>query len=335
MQLTKRHRIARISIYYIVAAFVWIVGTDWLLANAATDLDQMATLQTYKGLVFVMLSGMAIFVILQYQERLHRDEVGQVLIDRAQLEARLAERTSELESSRRHLSEIDQLSSRLMGDLAHSLRTPLTSLNIRIEMIRRVPIEQRDSYLDGIRDQVLYLNRLVADMLDLSLVERVDGPAQLVPVDLNEQVALAIAIHHPQAEQNGLDLIFEPGSDLPPVLAESIPLARMVDNLVANGVKYTPAGRVEVRTDFDSARNMVRLVVRDTGIGIPPEDLTRVFDRFFRGRSARKVGSPGSGLGLGIVRHTLDILNGDIDVQSEVGCGTTFTVWLPPAAVSV
>jgi signal transduction histidine kinase len=335
MQSTKRHRIARISIYYIAAAFVWIVGTDWLLANAATDLDQMATLQTYKGLVFIMLSGMAIFVILQHQERLHRDEVGQLHIARAQLEARLAERTGELESSRRQLSEIEQLSNRLMGDLAHSLRTPLTSLNIRIEMIRRVPVEQRDSYLDGIREQVLYLNRLVADMLDLSLIERVDGQLQLIPLDLNEQVALAVAIHGPQAEQNGLELVFEPGSDLPPVLAESISLVRIVDNLVANGVKYTPAGRVEIRTDFDSARHMVRLVVQDTGIGIPPEDITHLFDRFFRGRSARKVGSPGAGLGLGIVRHTLDILKGDIDVQSEVGYGTTFTVWLPPAAVSV
>jgi two-component system, OmpR family, phosphate regulon sensor histidine kinase PhoR len=278
---------------------------------------------------------MAIFVILQHQERLHRDEVGQLHIARAQLEARLAERTGELESSRRQLSEIEQLSNRLMGDLAHSLRTPLTSLNIRIEMIRRVPVEQRDSYLDGIREQVLYLNRLVADMLDLSLIERVDGQLQLIPLDLNEQVALAVAIHGPQAEQNGLELVFEPGSDLPPVLAESISLVRIVDNLVANGVKYTPAGRVKIRTDFDSARHMVRLVVQDTGIGIPPEDITHLFDRFFRGRSARKVGSPGAGLGLGIVRHTLDILKGDIDVQSEVGCGTTFTVWLPPAAVSV
>ncbi|MFW5772750.1 MAG: sensor histidine kinase [Phototrophicaceae bacterium] len=331
MRTTPQFRLARIAIFYAIASALWIVSTDWLLHNVASGIEELARLQTYKGIVFVTLSSLIIYIILIYQHRKHTETYNRLRIESVRADAQLTERSRELESSRRQFNEAEQITTRLMGDLAHSLRTPLTSLNIRLEMIRRVPPELRESYLDGVTEQVQYLNRLVNDMLDLTAFDNRNGHMELIPLDFNEQVALAVAIHQPQAEQNGLQLIFEPGSELPSVLAESTSMVRMVDNLIANGVKYTQTGRVEIRTDFDSTRNRVRLVVQDTGIGIPPEDMTRLFDRFFRGRSARKVGPMGSGLGLGIVRRTLDILEGEIDVQSEVGRGSTFTVWLPPA----
>lgn len=335
MQTPPRFRLVRIAVFYAIASALWIVITDWLLHNVAAGIDELARLQTYKGMVFVTLSSLVVYVILIYQQRQHNEAYNRQEVAAARADAQLAERSRELESARQQLSEVEQATNQLMGDLAHSLRTPLTSLNIRLGMLRRVPPEQREGYLDGVAEQVQYLNRLVEDMLDMVVLERANGSTILVPVDLNEQVALAVAIHQPQAEQNELELSFEAGDGLPPVLGDSGHVVRLADNLIANAIRYTQMGRVMVRTDFDGQSGMVRLTVEDTGVGIPPEDMARLFDRFFRGRAARQVGVRGSGLGLGIVRHALDKLRGEIDIQSEVGKGSTFTVWLHPASESM
>jgi len=113
------------------------------------------------------------------------------------------------------------------------------------------------------------------------------------------------------------------------VLGEHNQLAQVITNLLANAIHYTPAGRVRVTTS--QTDGYVCLTVQDTGIGIEPEDLPHIFNRFYRGRRAGQSNIPGSGLGLGIVKEIVDLHQGRIEVDSQVGGGSTFRVWLPIA----
>jgi signal transduction histidine kinase len=126
-----------------------------------------------------------------------------------------------------------------------------------------------------------------------------------------------------------LALIFEPGADLPSVCIARDQLVRVAQNLVANAINYTPAGHVRVSTHLAEERGQVCLRVQDTGIGIEPEELPRLFERFYRSPRAVESGVAGTGLGLAIVKEIVDLHGGEIEVESRVGEGSTFRVWLP------
>jgi two-component system phosphate regulon sensor histidine kinase PhoR len=122
-------------------------------------------------------------------------------------------------------------------------------------------------------------------------------------------------------------LTFEPLPELPQVRGEVNQLAQVVTNLVINALNYTPEGAVRVST-FQTAAEAC-LQIEDTGIGIDPDDLPNIFDRFYRGRRSQRSETPGTGLGLAIVKEIIDLHDGRIEVLSRVKQGTTFKVWLP------
>jgi signal transduction histidine kinase len=131
------------------------------------------------------------------------------------------------------------------------------------------------------------------------------------------------------AEAAGIRLAFEPEPDLPLIYAEQSQIARMVTNLVSNAIRYTPEGHVSLQTCYTNGK--VCLIVQDTGVGIEPKDLPHVFERFYRGQNVRQSGIPGTGLGLAIVKEIVSLHEGMIDIESVVGKGTTFRIWLPVA----
>ena len=180
---------------------------------------------------------------------------------------------------------------------------------------------------------------LVTEVLDLS---RLDNTQELAmePVNLDEVLAAVVAAQEPHAEARGLTLTFQPmpqGGDQAPceahwVLGDRAKLMQVVTNLVANAVNYTRAGHVCVRSGPGAAPGTIKFEVEDTGIGIYPEDVPHLFERFYRGRRDQAPDVPGTGLGLVIVKELIDRHKGSISVHSEVGVGTTFTVTLPAAA---
>ena len=243
------------------------------------------------------------------------------------LEQRVAERTRELAEANEQLKELDHLKSKFVSDVSHELRTPITNLNLYLNLMEHGKPEKRAYYLTTLRQQAGRLAGLIEDILDLSQLEQENAPVVFSPVDLNEVVGQTVATHQARAEAAGLRLTFEPGDDLPAVRGEPGRLVRVVTNLLGNAINYTSEGSVDVATQRLDGH--VCLQVRDTGIGIEPEDIPHLFERFYRGRRASQSNIPGTGLGLGIVKEIVELHGGKIEVSSQVGQGSNFTVWLP------
>ena len=224
--------------------------------------------------------------------------------------------------------ELDRMKDMLIYDVSHELRTPITSIRLYSELLKSVPPERQDRFLSVIMEQSSLLTRLVEDILDLSrLTVSKTRRVTFEDANLNVLVEQAYMAHLPVAEDAKIKLIFEPDPDLPLIRAEQSQISRMVTNLVSNAIRYTTQGQVFLQTFC--RENKVCLVVQDTGVGIEPQDLPHVFERFYRGRNVRQSGIPGTGLGLAIVKEITSLHDGSIEIESVVGQGTTFHVWLP------
>lgn len=248
----------------------------------------------------------------------------------AELEERVAERTRELAEANERLQELDRLKSKFVSDVSHELRTPITNLGLYLDLLKRGKPENYDRYLSVLRHEAGRLGQLVEDILNLSRLEM--GPTArpaFEPVDLNAIIEQVITAHTARAAAAGLQLAFRPSPALPLVPGEPNQLAQVVTNLVINAVNYTREGSVTVSTFMGDGRNQVCLEVRDTGIGIAEEDMQHLFERFYRGQQVGQYAIPGTGLGLAIVKEIVDLHQGELEMESRVGEGSTFRVWLP------
>ncbi len=216
-----------------------------------------------------------------------------------------------------------------ISNLSHELRTPLASLKALIETLQDGALRDPEAgprFLGRIQAEVEVLSRMAGQLLDLSRVE--SGQiglefAALAPRSLLDSVAERMRLH---AERAGLSLRVECPLDLPTVRADRARLEQVLVNLIHNAVKFTPAGG-EVALFAESTSGEVRFAVRDTGVGIPADDLPRVFERFYKSDRARSGG--GAGLGLAIARHIIEAHGGKIWVESEEGRGSTFYFTVP------
>jgi two-component system OmpR family sensor kinase len=229
------------------------------------------------------------------------------------------------------LDRLFQAQQRVGADVSHELRTPLTTIRGNVDLLRRGaaddPIE-RATALDAIAAEADRMSRLVADLLLLAQAEAgMTLEKQTVELDtlileVYRQAQLMSATHSPSGERVTIRLGHE---DQAIVEGDPDRLKQLLLNLVDNALKYTsPGGTVTVSLYRDQA--WVRVSVADTGVGIPPDVLPYVFDRFFR---AQREGRKGVGLGLSIARWIAEAHGGRLSVESEVGQGTTFTLWLP------
>ncbi len=227
-----------------------------------------------------------------------------------------------------HQKDLDRMKDAFISDVSHELRTPVTNISLYIELLKTAPADRHARYLNIVRDQSELLNKLVEDILDLSrLTASKTRPVAFSKTDLNMLAEQVIQAYRPLAEVSGLSLKFIPDPDLPPVNVEQNQIARMITNLVTNAIRYTPKGEICLGTN--KGGDWVSLNVRDTGIGIDPEDLPHLFERFFRGRNVRQSEMHGTGLGLAIVKEIVDFHGGTIEVRSKFSEGSTFEVRLP------
>lgn len=226
---------------------------------------------------------------------------------------------------------LERMRARFISSISHELRTPVSTIKLYAEMIERRPERWRE-FLDVIRREAEWQAQLVEEVLEISRLDAGRVELRLKPVPLNSLAEHTIATFQVMAQEKGISLVFHPSPEEPVALADEIRLTQVLKNLVVNAINYTPAGgRVEVRTGKGEleGRLWATLEVSDTGIGIAPEELPHLFDRFFRSERVRELRIPGTGLGLSIAKEIVDRHGGRITVQSEVGIGTTFTVWLP------
>jgi two-component system phosphate regulon sensor histidine kinase PhoR len=202
-----------------------------------------------------------------------------------------------------------------------------------LDLLERGDPEKREKYFQILKQQVERLSNLVESTLALSRLESDLAETVFESVNLNPIIFEVVTAHLPRADSAGLTLIFEEGETLPTVLGDAEKLNQVATNLVANALNYTEKGSIRVLTyvSSDGGDQFVCLSVEDTGIGIHPEDMEHLFDRFYRGRDVSQSTKPGTGLGLSIVKEIVEQHHGTIEIGSELGHGTSFTISLPIA----
>lgn len=223
--------------------------------------------------------------------------------------------------------ELERIKRDLISSVSHELRTPLTSIKGFAETLEEEVDEEHRHYLEIIRRNADRLICIVRDLLLLSQMEEAGASLEIENVDLAKLAERTLRIFDGQARQKGLSLKAEIGPDLPPVPVDPFKIEQVLINLLDNAVKYTDAGEVRLAVRHEG-RNVV-MEVRDTGIGIPRNALSRIFERFYVVDKSRSRKTGGTGLGLSIVKHIVLLHGGDIAVESVPGEGSTFTVTLP------
>jgi two-component system, OmpR family, phosphate regulon sensor histidine kinase PhoR len=231
------------------------------------------------------------------------------------------------------LRRLESLRRDFVANASHELRTPIAAVRSATETLRNGALSDvvaAARFLDIIERNSVRLQNLVEDMLELSKLESNEFKLKREPVELERVVPLVLALFRERAEKKGVRLGAELSAPLPEIEGDARALEHVLSNLVDNAVKYCPAGAsIVVRASEDDGR--VRLVVTDTGPGIAPEHLSRVFERFYRVDAGRSRDLGGTGLGLSIVKHMVEAMRGKVSVESGVGKGSTFTVSLPRA----
>ncbi len=214
---------------------------------------------------------------------------------------------------------------RFIADISHELRNPLTTIRGNVDLMRRMNCVDLPS-LDAIQVESERMTRMVGDLLMLAQADA-GQPIRRERVELDTLMLQVYRQVRPLAA--GIELVIG-AEDQATILGDPDRIKQLLLNLVDNAIKYTPQGG-QVTLGLQRVEGRAQLSVADTGIGIPAQDLPHIFERFYRVDKARSRAAGGTGLGLSIVQWIVQAHGGKIDVQSEMGKGTTFTVWLPLA----
>jgi len=235
-----------------------------------------------------------------------------------------------------HEVEVDRLKSEFVATVSHELRTPMTAIKGYVDILTMGAAgalnENQMHFLEVVRNNIDRLNTLVSDLLDISRIEAGRITLNQQPVDLHSiaEDVVAEVLNRSQSEEKPMALSLEVPKDLPAVLGDTDRVRQILGNLVNNAFNYTPQNGT-IRVNIHQVNGEVQVDVQDNGVGIAPEDQERVFDRFFRGENPLVLATPGTGLGLPIVRQLVEMHNGRIWMTSTgvSGDGSTFSFTLP------
>ena len=236
----------------------------------------------------------------------------------------------------RDLSEVkrvEQVRREFIANVSHELRTPLAGIKSVLETLEAGALRDEAVARDFVSRADMEVDRLVQlveELLELSRIESGEVPMARETIDLSSVVRGAVQRQRHRAERHGLDLTIEAAAALPNVIGDAERLERVVINLISNAIKFTPEGG-SVRVSCAAADGSIAVQVIDTGVGIDPDNLTRVFERFYKADRSRQ--ESGTGLGLAVVKHTVEAHGGSFGVDSELGKGSTFWFRIPTAPV--
>lgn len=248
------------------------------------------------------------------------------------LSRELERKAQELEGAYTQLSDLEQIKSQYMRKVSHEMRAPLAAIQSSLKVVLdgqtgAIPTAQREMVARA-EKRIHGLLSLVTDLLILSRTREAKLFRDRQPTCLLAVMEKVIAQHAPRAEARGVSLSTHLPRTAPTMYADPEALEQLFSNLLSNAINYTPnGGKAELA--LDAIENTIRVRVRDTGIGIPSAELPKVFNEFYRAENARRYSEEGTGLGLSIVRTIVDAHGGEINLESQVGVGTTVTVMLP------
>jgi two-component system, OmpR family, phosphate regulon sensor histidine kinase PhoR len=227
------------------------------------------------------------------------------------------------------LRRLEQVRKDFLANVSHELRTPLTAIKGYVEALRddpKVELDQRNRFLEIVDSHTDRLNLIITDLLLLSKIESGQIPLKQEPIDIAGVIDRTVRLLTPLITRKQHKILVPLHTNLPPVLGDEERLGQIFSNLLDNAIKYTPEhGTITITAGLQDG--MVAVAVEDTGIGIPPQDLPRIFERFYRVDKARSRELGGTGLGLAIVKHLVEAHGGTVWAESA-GKGSRFTVRL-------
>jgi signal transduction histidine kinase len=242
-----------------------------------------------------------------------KDELGELAASFNQMSADLARATA--------------LRRQMTADIAHDLRSPLTAISGYVEAMREGALEPTPARFEVMYTETRRLRRLVDDLRTLSLTDAGELHIDLQAVPPRILLERLAATYRRRADENDIAITIQAEPDTPDVHVDQDRMAQVLANLVDNALRYTaPGGRITLGARAEGSVTLI--TVQDTGEGIPPQDLPHVFDRFYRGDSARSEDGGETGLGLAIAKAIVEAHGGTISVDSDIGVGTTFAIAL-------
>jgi len=219
-----------------------------------------------------------------------------------------------------------------MANVSHELRTPVTSIKGYSETLLEGGLEDKDrakEFINIIHQNSSRLESLINDLLDLAAIESNKMTISLTPLDIKPILKRCVGIFEKSIKDKGLSLSIHLSDNIPKILADEKRITQVLLNLLDNAVKYTSTGGIIIEISLKN--DLVQIDITDTGIGIPPNDTSKIFERFYRVEKSRSRDLGGTGLGLSIVKHIVESHHGDVWVISKVGQGSTFSVTIPQA----
>jgi signal transduction histidine kinase len=320
----------------IVALYLWAV----LMHPAWSAPGQSAILVTH--LWFMLLTALIVVIgshvttRLRWSDFVARYNLGQSRNELAQTNDRLGDANHQLEESNRRLRELDELKGRFFANISHELRTPLTLLLGPLDHLVKHPAITRDDrlreYVLTMRDNGLRLLKLINDLLDLVRLDAGRLQLQKRRVEVAGLVAGLIQSVRAYAEDRGLRVSVNTSPELRYVVADADKMGKVLLNLLFNSIKFTPAGgQVTLTTAREGDEAVIE--VTDTGMGIAPENLSNLFQRFWQADNSAHRKFQGAGIGLALVKELVVAHGGQVSARSEVGKGTTMSVRLPVGPV--
>lgn len=243
-----------------------------------------------------------------------KDEIGELAVLFNRMSAALA-----LNNSMRQ---------RLFADITHELKTPLAVIHGHLEGMLEGVIDMNKEQIASVLEETIHLNRLIKDLKDLSLAEAGQLMLERSPTDINQLISRVIYMLEPLAEEKSIH-IKQYLQVIPEFLMDQSRINQILYNLLTNALRYTPTqGTIHVFTEV-AGQEWVKIGIGDSGPGIAAEDLPYVFDHFYRADKSRNRKSGGTGIGLAIVKQLVELHGGKVEVESTLGQGSIFYVYLP------
>ncbi|MFW6290019.1 MAG: sensor histidine kinase [Mariniphaga sp.] len=310
---TKVNFEIRITLIYLILGVLWILLSDTIVKFLVADLDRYTQLQSFKGIVFVLLSSGVIFFIARHY-RSQQQEIKKHLI-----------------KARKKAEDSEKLKTAFLANLSHEIRTPMNGILGFVSLLEESDFQrdEHQEYMEYLKVSSERMLDTIGDIIEISQIESNQSQVQMTEFHPGMLIDYLYEQYRPAVEMKGLK--FKLNKKLPDnhflLKTDERKLASILKNFIKNAIKFSEKGTVELGSFLEDRR--IVFYVKDHGIGIPQKDQKKIFDRFIQGDTNLTRPYEGSGLGLSIAKAYASLLGGRIQLESEEGKGSTFWFSMP------